>query len=290
MSWRSLVHPRVQIFADACHVVRPGFVSVIAMAIAAGAMAFVGWTAASAVMAGVVVLVAAVLMVQVHRAVSRLRDQSAAVAQASVEAEKHYVNVLGRIVKFVESRDRFIEGHSDRVGRLAESLALKLDMPADRAARLRLAGELHDVGLLAVPASAMAQAAKISVDSFRCIKQHCEVGYEVLRPLKSLQDVLPAVRHHHERMNGTGYPDGLANEQIPAEARILAVADAFDAMTHDRPHRRAMGKVDAMRELRRCTPAGYDPLCVDALADLVLLGAGRESGIEDCQKLPVAAG
>lgn len=283
------MRPKIQVLADACQVVRPVFIGVIAMAIAAGAMAVAGWTAGSAVMAGLVVLVAAVLMVQVHRAVSRLRDQSAAVAKASLETEKHYVDVLGRIVKFVESRDRFIEGHSERVGRLAESLARKLDISAERAARLRLAGELHDVGLLAVPASALAQASKISVDSFRCIKQHCEIGHQVLKPLQSLSDVLAAVRHHHERMNGTGYPDGLAGEHIPLEARILAVADAFDAMTHDRPHRRAMGKVDAMRELHRCTPAGYDPICVDALADLVLLGGGSDCGI-DSRSEKVAAG
>ncbi len=266
--------------ADACHVVRPVFVCVVAMAIVAGAMAFVGWVAASAAMAGVVMLIAGALIFQVHRAVSRLRDQSAAVAQASVEAEVHYTDVLTRIVRFVESRDRFIEGHSERVGRLAESVALKLDVPPQRASQLKLAGQLHDVGLLAVPSAALSQASKISVDSFRCIKQHCEIGHEVLKPLAILQEMLPAIRHHHERMNGTGYPDGLVGEAIPLEARILAVADAFDAMTHDRPHRRAIPVIEAVRELRRCTPAGYDPICVEALADLVLMGGKADCGID----------
>jgi len=93
------------------------------------------------------------------------------------------------------------------------------------------------------------------------------VSYAVLKPLDCIsEDILMGIRHHHERMNGTGYPAGLAGEDVPIGARIIAVADSYDAMTHDRPYRRAMEPMQAMSELRRCVPAGYAPECVDALA------------------------
>jgi len=275
---------KIPFLADAYQVVRPVSVCVVAIAIVACAMAFMGWHGASAALGAVVVLISGVLVYQVHRSVSRLRDQSAAVRSAAEQAEEHYADVLTRIVHFVESRDQYIEGHSERVGKLAEAMARKMGLPAQQCELLNLAGQLHDIGLLAVPASTLAQKSKISVDGFRSIKQHCEIGYEVLRPLRSLEPVLSAVRHHHERMNGTGYPDALAGEAIPLEARILAVADSYDAMVHDRPHRRALSKADAVRELRRCTPAGYDPLCVDTLAELVLLVQ-----MPECEPAPVGA-
>ena len=107
------------------------------------------------------------------------------------------------------------------------------------------------------------------MDEFRTIQKHSEVSYEILRPLRCLKEMLLAVRYHHERMNGTGYPAGISGDEIPLEAKILAVADAYDAMTHDRPHRPAMTPMIAVQELRRCTPHGYDESCVEALADII---------------------
>ena len=138
------------------------------------------------------------------------------------------------------------------------------------------------MGLLLIPhLSAMGAALAVltgtlvvsglRVAEFRTIQKHSEVSYEILKPLESLREVLPAIRYHHERMNGTGYPAGIREEEIPLGARILAVADAYDAMTHDRPHRSAMTPLAAMKELDRCTPHGYDRTCVDALAGMMHL-------------------
>jgi len=262
------VRLRIPFLADAWPVVRPVFVCLAAITIVAVAMAVKGWQTASLGLGVAVVGLSVVLVLQVHRSVTRLRDQSAAVEAAAAEAEAHYAHVLTRIVRFVESRDRYIEGHSERVGRLSKKVAMQMGMPPDRADLLELAGQLHDVGLLAVPAETLAQPKRISGEGFRRVKQHCEIGYEILQPLKHLGPALLAVRHHHERMNGTGYPDGLRSKNIPVEARILAVADAFDAMTHDRPHRRAIPPVEAIAELHRCSPAGYDPVCVEALSQV----------------------
>lgn len=257
--------------AEAREVVRPVLVAVGAITVVACIMAFKGWEATSLALGGVIVLLAGVLVFQVHRAVSHLRDQSAAVKLAAAESERHYAEVLSRIVKFSEARDPYLQGHSERVGQLAEKTARKLGFSDADALALNLAGKLHDVGMLAIPAKMLAQPSRLTTDSLQCVKEHCQIGYEILKPMQCLEQVLPAIRYHHERMNGTGYPEGLKGEQIPAEARILAVADAFDAMTHDRPYRRAMPPVDAMRELRRCTPAGYDAICVNALADIMFL-------------------
>jgi len=138
---------------------------------------------------------------------------------------------------------------------------------------MNLAGRLHDIGMLAVPQSIVAQRSTLGAEAFRSIKEHPSISWEALKPLELLEEVLPAIRHHHERMNGTGYPSGLSGEEIPLTARILAVADAYDAMTHDRPHRGAVTPLSAVHELRRCAPEGYAPRCVEALADVLHLPA-----------------
>jgi HD-GYP domain-containing protein (c-di-GMP phosphodiesterase class II) len=149
-------------------------------------------------------------------------------------------------------------------------MALRMGLSPEQADLLERAGRLHDVGLLAIPAGTLGEKKRISAESFRSVQEHCRIGHEILRPLTTLGDALGAVRHHHERMNGTGYPDGLAGEAIPMGARILAVADTYDAMTHDRPHRAAIAPAAALAELRRCAPAGYDPRCVEALAEALV--------------------
>ena len=246
--------------------VRPVCLCVVAIAVVAVVMAFEGWKLATAVLAAVLAGISGLLVYQVHRAVSRLRAQSGTVRRAAEQAEQHYVEVLCRVVRFVEARDKFNVGHSERVADLCVQIARRMHLPPGLCERLRIAGRVHDLGMIAIPEKLLVQPGRLGVDGYRCIKEHPEVGHEVLQPLQSLADVLPAVRHHHERMNGTGYPSGLSGDQIPLVARIVAVADAYDAMTHDRPHRSAMTAMAAMRELRRCSPAGYDEAVVNALA------------------------
>jgi len=259
---------RFRVLSEACKVVRPVFLSVVAIAVLAAVMAYEGWRPVTLALGAVVVQIAALTVFQVHRAVRELHQRSRSLTAAASQAEKHYVQVLRRIIRFAEAREKYARGHSERVAGLAEGIARKMKLPGQACAGLRTAGLLHDVGMLAVPENIIDQRTKLGVDGFRTVKRHPQAGYEILKPLTSLVDVLPAIRHHHERMNGTGYPSGLAGEDIPIEARILAVADAYDAMTHDRPHHSAMSSLEAMAELRRCTPAGYDPRCVEALAKL----------------------
>jgi len=250
-------------------VVRPVALCVAGMAISAGAVLFGGWLSVKVALGVLLAALAGGLVFRLWRAMGHLHRMSSAAVATVAESEEHYIDVLRRIVRFVEAREPLGAGHSDRVGQLASHIAAQLGMDAEPCRLLILAGQLHDIGLLAIPEGLLNQHSRIGVAEFRTIQKHSEVSYEILKPLVSMEKVLPAIRHHHERMNGTGYPAGSREDEIPLGARILAVADAYDAMTHDRPHRAAMSPLAAMKELERCTPHGYDRQCVDALARVV---------------------
>ncbi len=252
----------------ACDVTRPIRLAFVAIATIVVLTTFGGWQISAAALVGGMVAIMGLAAFQVHRGVWHLHNQSDRLQQAAAEAEKHYIEVLWRIVWVSESRDRYTEGHSERVAALCEGMARHLGLDETICERVKMSARLHDLGMLAVSSKILNERDRLGVDEYRTVKQHPEVAHKILKPLQSLRDNLPAIRHHHERMNGTGYPDGLSGDQIPIEARILAVADAYDAMTHDRPQRMAMTAVAAMSELERCTPAGYDPACVEALAEL----------------------
>ncbi len=268
-------HPRLR------DIVRPILVCLVALAVVACAMAAKGWQVASIALGGILVLLSALLLIQVHRAVSSLHNRGSTIQQAACEAERHYISVLRRIVALSDARNRYYDGHSARVGKMACLLSHRLGLDEKTCELMELAGELHDLGMLAIPEHLWSQRARVDGAAFKTIKEHCEIAHEMLGPLRSLAPVLPAIRHHHERMNGTGYPGALAGDNVPLEARILAVADTYDALTHDRPHRRAISSWAAVEELRRCCPSGFDSFCVEALAEQV--------GAPAAQGQPVAA-
>jgi HD-GYP domain-containing protein (c-di-GMP phosphodiesterase class II) len=259
------------VLTEAYHAVRPIGVSVLALAVLACIMAGNGWKGLSLVLAGSILLLSAVIAAQVHRAVSRLRRQTEDTREAALEAERNYICVLQEITRYADSREPCTRGRSERIGNLSEAIARKLGLPEEKCLQMSLAGQLHDLGMLSVSERILGKRSLLGSKEFRIVQQHSEVSRRLLTPLASLADILPTVRHHHERMNGTGYPDGLAGENIPLGARILAVADCFDSVTHDRSHRAAITPMEAMRELRRCTPAGYDSKIVEALSQVLRL-------------------
>jgi HD-GYP domain-containing protein (c-di-GMP phosphodiesterase class II) len=268
---------RIRVLSEACQIVRPVSISMIAMAVVGAAMAAKGWQATSAALGGVIVLIAGIMVYQVHRSVTHLSRQSDMVRQAARQAERHYVDVLRRVIQFLEARDRYSVGRSERIGKLTEQIARKIGLPEDRCALLNVAGQLHDIGLIAVPDRILNKSTRLDRGEFKTVQRHCDVAYEMLLPLESLKDVLPAIRYHHERMNGTGYPAERHGTETPLEARILATADAYDAMTHDRPYCAAMTPLQALQELQRCSPAGYDPQCVEALGEIINMPALQEA-------------
>lgn len=256
---------------DKFDLLRPVCIITVAMAAVGCEMAITGRGKSLPLLIVAIVLLGLLLALHIHKYVSRINSHTNLLARAAGEAEVHYVEVLRTIIHFVEARDKYSRGRSERIGLIAQKIGQALSLPADQCELLNLAGQFHDIGLMAVPEIILNKHTKLGVAEFRAVQKHCDAGYEMLRPLGSLAGILPAVRYHHERCNGTGYPHGMKVENTPLEARIMAVADSFDAMTHDRPHRGAMAQAEAMRELVRCSPEGYDPKCVQALADVINL-------------------
>ena len=165
-------------------------------------------------------------------------------------------------------RDSELFLHGLAVGKLAEGLALALGLPRPYASRIRLAGVLHDIGKLAVPRAILSKAGPLNARELRVMERHPVIGAAVVQ-LAGLRREARWIRHHHERMDGLGYPDRLASSDIPLPSRIILVADAFDALTYDRPYRPAASADAALVELEAHSATQFDAECVAALQRLV---------------------
>ncbi len=155
------------------------------------------------------------------------------------------------LVKSLEERDKYTYGHSQKVADLSEKIAQELGMSEKHVERIKTAALLHDVGKIGIPDSILRKTGKLSESEFNEIKKHPEIGWELLSSLKRFQKKEAIwVKYHHERLDGTGYPEGLKGDQIPLESRIIAVADIFDALTSDRPYRNAMSVEKAIEMMR----------------------------------------
>ncbi|MBT2384694.1 HD-GYP domain-containing protein, partial [Streptomyces sp. ISL-11] len=170
------------------------------------------------------------------------------------------------LVQAVDLKDRYTRGHSERVGRASVLMGRELGLAGERLEALRFAGILHDVGKLGVPTRLLRKDGPLTPDERRVIELHPEYGHEMVRGIGFLDEARAAILHHHERLDGTGYPYGLKGRQIPEFARIVAVADAFDAMTSTRSYSRARPVPTALAELHRCAGTQFDPRMVAALA------------------------
>jgi diguanylate cyclase (GGDEF)-like protein len=167
-------------------------------------------------------------------------------------------------------REGVAASHSRKVAEWSASVAERMGLAHDDILEVRLAGWLHDVGKIGISDAILSKPAKLTNEEWKIIRTHPEVGDELLRNFPELSLACAGVRHHHERYDGGGYPDRLAGEQIPLAARIVAAADAFCAMTSDRPYQRARRRDEALEELRRCAGTHFDPRVVDALVEAVL--------------------
>ncbi|GAA2316969.1 metal-dependent phosphohydrolase [Streptomyces violaceusniger] len=180
------------------------------------------------------------------------------------ESAAHQATIRA-LVQAVDIKDRYTRGHSERVGRASAMIARELGMSGDRLEAVRIAGILHDVGKLGVPTRLLRKNGPLTPDERRVIELHPEYGDEMVRGIGFLGEARAAILHHHERLDGSGYPYGLAGAQIPEFARVVAVADAFDAMTSTRTYRRARSVPTAVEELKRCAGSQFDPRMVRAL-------------------------
>jgi HD-GYP domain-containing protein (c-di-GMP phosphodiesterase class II) len=170
-----------------------------------------------------------------------------------------YLGAIGSLAAAIEARDPYTVGHSARVTQYAVAIAESMELPPDSVEELRLAGLLHDLGKIGVPDSILNKAGRLSEEEYSAIKMHPALSMRIIEPLPHLGNIIPIIYHHHERYDGNGYMDGKAGEKIPLGARIIAVADSFEAMTSDRPYRKALSREEAVNEIARNSGSQFDP-------------------------------
>src|SRR6266436_4778114 len=166
-------------------------------------------------------------------------------------------SVVLSLARSIEAKRPLMDGHSERMANYAEQLGRSLDLPEDDLQELRIACLLHDVGKVAVPDEILLKPGALNAEETEIVRQHPAIGEDICAPLKSLRHILPVIRHHHERMDGSGYPDGLCGHEIPLNARILQIVDVFDALTTDRPYRIALSSEEALEILRNEAMRGW---------------------------------
>src|ERR671931_474195 len=178
----------------------------------------------------------------------------------------------------VEAKDPYTAGHSQRVQQIALAVGEGLHLPADRLDALRYAGLFHDIGKLAVPDAILTKPSRLDPDEFEAIKRHPADGAAIVGKLGRLRPSVPLIHHHHERWDGTGYPDRLGGDAVPLEAFVVGLADAWDAMTTDRPYQRALSWDEAAEEVRRGRGTQFAPDVVDAFFAVLRRGALQRAG------------
>jgi putative nucleotidyltransferase with HDIG domain len=196
---------------------------------------------------------------------------AAAIENASLhdELQALFLSTVSAMANSIDARDPYTKGHSERVTSYAVMIAEELKLSMEELERLRYAGLLHDIGKIRIRDHILHKPGRLTDAEFTEMKKHPEYGVEIMEPVKAFQTILPAMLHHHERFDGRGYPHGLAAENIPLSARILCVADCFDAMTSDRPYRKGMPVEDAVSELAKNKSTQFDPELVDIFLELV---------------------
>jgi putative nucleotidyltransferase with HDIG domain len=181
------------------------------------------------------------------------------------QAQRLYRETLASLSNALEAKDAITSQHTEEVVRLAVGVAAELELDLEAVRGIELGAALHDIGKVRVPESILNKPGPLTDEEWAVMKTHPEIGEHILRPIQSLRNILPVVRHHHERWDGTGYPDGLSGRAIPLGARIVAVCDAYRAMTENRPYRAALSASETRAELEAGAGTQFDEDCVKAL-------------------------
>lgn len=180
------------------------------------------------------------------------------------ELQAGFYETVRSLSNALEAKDKYTRGHSDRVARLAVGIAEALGLTPDRIRDLRTAAELHDIGKIAIRERIIGKNGRLTAEEYEAIKKHPQLGVDILKPIRFLKPILPFILHHHERYNGRGYPDGLKGDAIPLEARILNLADAFDAMTSQRSYNIPKSFSEGLQQCQREAGRSFDASCVEA--------------------------
>lgn len=189
--------------------------------------------------------------------------------------QRAYYDTLSALTQAIDAKDSYTHGHSERVTKYSVELAIALGLEKKIIENIRLAGMLHDIGKIGIPETILNKPGRLTDAEFDVIKAHPELGVRILARVEFLEPLIPLIRHHHERFDGHGYPGSIDSHNIPYGARLIAIADTYDAMTSDRPYRKAMDMETALAELVRCRKTQFDPDLVDVFVEMMRKGAAR---------------
>ncbi len=193
--------------------------------------------------------------------------------RASEQNRQLFIEAIEMIAAAVDAKDPYTKGHSGRVSAFSTILARELGLEEEEVGKIRISATLHDVGKIGIEDRVLKKPGVLTNEEFEVMKRHTVFGYEIVRQVKQLTEMLPGIRWHHEALNGKGYPDGISGDELPLMVRIIAVADTFDAITTDRPYQAGSPFPRALEILRKLAGAKYDPIVVDALHSAYTKGA-----------------
>jgi putative nucleotidyltransferase with HDIG domain len=199
-----------------------------------------------------------------RRQTEALRERSAALSESYRRLEESSLEAIENLNATVEAKDPYTAGHSLRVQRVAVSIAQELSMAPEEVEAVRFAGLFHDIGKIAIPDVLLTKPARLSEDEYELMKRHSAEGARIVSKFSGLRACVPIIRHHHERWDGTGYPERLEGDDIPPLAAVVGFAEAWDAMTIERPYQRALRVEDALDEVREQRGTQFSPSVVDA--------------------------
>ncbi|MFZ5590192.1 MAG: bifunctional diguanylate cyclase/phosphohydrolase, partial [Bacillota bacterium] len=186
------------------------------------------------------------------------------------ERNQAQMSIISSLQAALEERDYMTEAHAERLEQLADIFAVALDLTPQDRAHLRAFMLMHDIGKVGIPDRILLKPGRLTAQEMKIMQRHSSIGYRIAMASPEMAPIAKYILHHHERWDGTGYPAGLKGDDIPLLCRILAIIDAFDAMTNDRPYRRAMPEEKAIKELQRCAGSQFDPYLVQLFVEHVL--------------------
>jgi HAMP domain-containing protein len=203
----------------------------------------------------------------------KVEEQMAKLARAAEENRELFVGTVKALAAAIDGKDKYTRGHSERVSRISVAIGKRMGMEADELETLRISALLHDVGKIAIDDAILKKPAALTDEEFAIMKTHPQKGYKIMSQIPAMKEFLPGMYMHHEMVNGQGYPQGLTGDQIPLQAKIVSVADTFDAMTIDRPYQKGMELQPALERLRSFVGTRYQSDVVEALVEAC--GAGE---------------
>ncbi len=199
-----------------------------------------------------------------HNRMEELVEERTSKLQQSYRTlKKAHLDSVKVLAEAIDAKDPYTRGHSDRVKRMSLTIARKMGFSEERLESLEYGALLHDIGKIGIKDEVLQKQTPLSSEEYQYIQEHPLIGVKIIEGVEFFKDKIPMIRHHHEHYDGNGYPDGLAGEAIPIEARIISLPDAFDAMTSTRPHRHMMPLQDVLAELERFKGKQFDPKVLD---------------------------